>query len=248
MFVFTKTNQIMTITMSYGKVNALDLEFCHELKSNLEELAEDDSCRGVILTGSGQVFSAGVDLKRVIREEIPYLDQFLRALIDVFKAAFCFSKPLIAAINGHAVAGGCIIASACDYRLLAPQAKIGIPELRVGVPLPTVAIEIMRMVSAPPAFQKMVNIGSTFSGEESLANGLADELVERDEQQQVALDRASQLADIPSVVFGISKKQLRKPAIDRIAKGEAEFQSRVFELWRSDEIRNAIRTYVAKRL
>jgi len=106
----------------------------------------------------------------------------------------------------------------------------------------------MRMVAAPQAVQKMVNIGSTFSGEESLANGLADELVERDEQQQVALDRASQLADIPSEVFGISKKQLRKPTLDRIAEGEAEFQSRVFELWRSDEIRNAIRTYVAKRL
>ena len=173
---------------------------------------------------------------------------FFPALIAAFESVFCFSKPLVAAINGHAVAGGCIIASACDYRLLSPTAKIGIPELRVGVPLPSVAIEIMRQVVAPQAFQKMVFIGATYSGEVALANGLADELVEREQQFEMALEKANQLADIPRDVFALTKQQLRRPALDRIAAGCDEFQERIFELWRRDDIREVIRTYVGRRL
>ena len=104
------------------------------------------------------------------------------------------------------------------------------------------------MAVAPAAFQRMVNIGSTFSGEVALSSGLADELVERDDQFAVARERLRQLTDVPAGVFVLTKKQLRKPAMDRIAAGREAFQDQIFELWRSDEIREVIRAYVGQRL
>ena len=247
MFDTQQQDEFCIVTMRHGKVNAQDLEFCRELTSVLNEL-DGNECRGAVLTGQERVFSAGVDLKRLIEEDESYLEEFLPAIINLFETLFGFSKPLVSAINGHAVAGGCIIASACDYRLLAPKAKIGIPELRVGVPLPCVAIEIMRSVAAPSVFQKMVNIGSTYSGELAVRMGLADELVEKENQVDIAMQHLRQLTQIPSRVFTLSKKQLRNPAMNRIREARKAFQDQIFELWRSDEVRSAIRVYVDQRL
>lgn len=133
-------DHISRLVMNHGKVNVMDIEFCRELIQHLETL-EQDSCRALILSGNERVFSAGVDLKRWLAEGEDYVEPFLLELERVMERMFVFPKPVIAVIQGHAVAGGCMMAAACDYRLIAPQARIGIPELRVGVPLPMMAID-----------------------------------------------------------------------------------------------------------
>ena len=97
----------------------------------------DPSVKAVILTGSGSSFSAGVDLFRVLKDGPEYGRRFLPVLDNFLRAALTLPKPMIAAINGHAIAGGCILAATCDHRIMTEgNGRIGIPELAVGVPFP----------------------------------------------------------------------------------------------------------------
>jgi enoyl-CoA hydratase len=238
---------IAVLKMRHGKVNAMDLEFCQALISELRKLKTGD-CRAAILTGNDRVFSAGVDLVRLVREEPVYLETFLPVLIECFQTIFQFPKPLVAAINGHAIAGGCILASACDYRVAHSKVRIGIPELRVGVPLPSIAIEIIRFAVATEALQAMVNVGRNYRGDEAVQVGLADQIVASEEVLDSAMAAAKEFLTIPPSVFFISKKQLRAPANRNVHSNEKEFESLVFELWHSDEIQDVIKKYVAERL
>ena len=163
--------------MRHGKANALDTEFCMALTARLEEHRSSAS-QALILTGHGQIFSAGVDLLRVLDGGSSYLTAFLPALRTVFEALFCFPKPVIAAVNGHAIAGGCVLACAADCRLMATQSgRIGVPELLVSVLFPTIALEIMRSITAPQHLPAVLYGGATFDPVRALERGLVDALV-----------------------------------------------------------------------
>src|SRR5438105_15290873 len=108
---------ITVLTLAYGKANTLDPEFCSALATAFEDCATS-STTAVVITARGGIFSAGVDLLRVVDGGASYLQMFLPVLGRAFEAAFRFPKPLVAAVNGHAFAGGCILASAADRRLM----------------------------------------------------------------------------------------------------------------------------------
>ena len=238
---------IAVIRMNHGKVNAMDLEFCQTLVAELDRIASSDAAAAV-LVGNNRVFSAGVDLRTLLDGGQAYRDEFLPTLVKCFKTIFQFSKPLVAAINGHAVAGGCILAAACDRKLIHDKARIGIPELRVGVPVPAIAIEIIRFAAAQEALQKMFNAGQTYRGEEAVKVGLADLVVEKDQLLELAIAEARSLLAIPAPVFSITKKQMRAPSIRNTEQNEAAFESSVFEIWDSPATQEVIREFVAKRL
>ena len=137
---------IALLRLAHGKVSAFDLELLERIAEELDNI-EASSSRAVVITGSGGTFSAGVDLFRVLDGGESYLRQFLPALTRVLIRLYTFPRPVVAAINGHAIAGGCVLACACDYRLMAiGRGTIGVPELVVGVPFPLIALEILRDV------------------------------------------------------------------------------------------------------
>ncbi len=135
---------VRVVTLSSGKVNALDVELLTELRNALYA-AERSEVGALVVTGAGRVFSAGVDLRRVLDGGRAYTDRLVPALSAAFTALFAFPGPTVAAINGAAVAGGCVLACACDRRLILSEAPIGASELRVGVPFPVAALEILRL-------------------------------------------------------------------------------------------------------
>ena len=142
---------IAVLTLDNGPVNALDLELLSAVPGSLAAVAD---ARAVVLTGSGRSFSAGVDLKRIIDGGPPYVEKFLPALSLAMLTVFEHPKPVVAAVNGHALAGGCVLAAACDTRLMS-GGTIGLTELAVGAPFPTVPLEIMRH-AVGPALDAMV--------------------------------------------------------------------------------------------
>ena len=142
---------VAILTLNSGPVNALDLELLSAVPGSLAAVAES---RAVVLTGSGRSFSAGVDLKRIVDGGPPYVGKFLPALSVALLALFEHPKPVVAAVNGHALAGGCVLAAACDIRLMS-GGTIGLAELAAGVPFPTVPLEIMRH-AVGPALDAMV--------------------------------------------------------------------------------------------
>lgn len=243
----TVQSGVAVIRMSHGKVNAMDLAFCRSLTNELNQVATND-VRAAILVGNGRVFSAGVDLVTLLNSGPEYLQAFLPALVECFRTLFQFPKPLVAAINGHAIAGGCVMAAACDQRLIQAKARIGIPELRIGVPLPSIAIETLRYAVSQQSFQTMVTIGKTYLGQHAVEVGLADQVVNDERMLTVALELAESLSTIPASVFEITKSQMRGPVNRNAQKNEADFEARVFELWNTDEIHDVISNYVANRL
>src|SRR4051812_13759621 len=144
MIDLTHRGDVAILRMAHGKANALDLEFCAALTTQLED-CERSAAGAIVLTGTDRMFSAGVDLPRLVAGGAAYVREFLPALDRMLQALFSLATPVVAAINGHAIAGGCVMACAADYRIMAREpGRIGVTELLVGVPFPVVPLEIMR--------------------------------------------------------------------------------------------------------
>ena len=164
-------NDVAVLTMSHGRANALDIEFCDALAARFLDLRKADA-KAIVLTGQGRIFSAGVDLKRLSAGGAAYVRQFLPALHRLYEAAFFFPKPVVAAVNGHAIAGGCVLACCADRRIMARQdARIGVTEILVGVPFPALAFEIVRFAVPPRYLPEFTLFGATYAGDEALRRG-----------------------------------------------------------------------------
>jgi enoyl-CoA hydratase len=138
-----RADGVEIVRLAHGKVNALDLELVTTITETFTALGEG-SPEAVVFTGSGNSFCDGVDLWRFVDGGPGYGQRFLAALVDAFEAVFNIGKPVVAAVNGHAIAGGCILVSGCDYRIMGDTGRIGVTELAVGVPFPLSALEILR--------------------------------------------------------------------------------------------------------
>lgn len=240
---------VTVLQLQHKKANALDVELLAALEAEL--LAAEAAGQAVVLTGSGSIFSAGVDLFRVLNGGDAYLAGFLPALDGALRRLLAFPRPAVAAINGHAMAGGWILACGCDYRVatLGP-AKLGLPELQVGVAFPPVALETVRLVTPASQLHALVLAGRTYGGEEALRQGLVDEAVPAEAVLARAIVVAQRLAAIPAAAYRLTKEQLRAPTIARIDAASATAVA-VRAQWAGDETAGIIRAYldrvVAKR-
>jgi len=242
-----KTGDVAVLRMAHGKANALDTELCRELARRLDEAG--DSHRAVVLTGQDRMFSAGVDLRRIQQGGRAYTREFIRALSDAFLAVFSFPGPVIAAVNGHAIAGGAILAAACDRRVMnSAHGRIGVTELLVGVPFPLVALEILRCAYGSHRLAELTYLGRTYPGEQALALGLADELAEPESVLPRAVDLAARLAAVPAPTFRHTKAQIHRPFDTRIGEQRAADDAHVEKLWTSPETLAAIDDYVRRVL
>jgi enoyl-CoA hydratase len=239
---------VVTLRLAHGKASALDLELSEALERQLGEIA-GSGARAVVLTGTGGIFSAGVDLFRLVDEGRDYVDRFLAALKSSFQALFEFPLPVVAATNGHAIAGGCILVQACDYRLMARGGgRIGVPELLVGVPFPAMALEVLRFAVPPERVQEIVYTGGTWTADAALERGLVDEVAEPDALAARAADVAAQLAAVPPAAFRITKRLLRSEVVERARRLAAANDAEAAAVWSAPETHEHIRAYLARTI
>jgi enoyl-CoA hydratase len=178
MIELSRRGGIAVIRMNHGKANALDIELCDGLAAQFEACRGSDT-HAVVLTGQGPMFSAGVDLLRLSDGGAPYVRSFLPALHRLYHTVFFFPKPVVAAVNGHAIAGGCVLQACADKRIAVSGAgRIGVTELLVGVPFPPLAFEIMRFATPPAFFAETVLSGATYGPEIAQARRMVDELAD----------------------------------------------------------------------
>jgi len=237
---------VAVVRMQHGKVNALDLEMCEELTASLRDLGQG-AADAVVLTGSGTVFSAGIDLLRVLDGGSSYLQRFLVVFHHFCRTLFTFPRPLVAAINGHAVAGGCVVACTADRRIMARGAgRMGIPELRVGVPFPAAPLEILRFAVPRRHFQQLLYGGATVETDEVLECGLVEEVVDPAELMDRAMEAARHLAAMGQENFALTKRQIRAPALERMERGNEDTHATVERIWSSEATLAAIRDYVSR--
>lgn len=172
------------------KRNALCRALRREIVQALERFAQDDRVAVVLLTGAGPAFCAGFDREELAREGA---EAFADSL-EYHRKVYTFPKPILAAVNGAALGGGCDLAAMCDIRIASTEAAFGQPQVRFGAPA---LYELMRFVMGPAAAREMCLTGRLFSASEALARGLVNCVVEPPILQEASLEIAREIAALP---------------------------------------------------
>ncbi|MFC4003071.1 enoyl-CoA hydratase/isomerase family protein [Prauserella oleivorans] len=239
---------VAVVRLAHGKANALDTELCERLLGVLDDVLRAGH-PAVVLTGTAGVFSAGVDLRRLVTGGAAYVREFLPVLSEVFLTLFDFPRPVVAAINGHAIAGGAVLAAACDARVMnADHGMLGWTELRVGVPFPLAATEILRCAYGSPALTELMVWARTWRGPDALARGLVDAMAAEDAVVGRAAELARTLGRVPPEAFLHTKRQLHRPFNERIGEHGPSDDAHVEHVWSAPETLATIRSYVAAML
>ncbi len=227
---------VSTVRFDHPPVNAIDLDLLDDVVATMRGVNGP-----VVLTGEGRCFSAGVDLPAIVNGGAEYTDRFLTALSAAFLAVFDHPAPVVAAINGHAIAGGCVFAMAADIRLMS-GGTIGLTELAVGVPFPVSALEICRHAmgaSVTPATLQ----AETIDAAAAAALGWVDVVVGPDDLVPRAVAVARELGQRSPAAYAMTKQQLHRPARAAIEAG-ADTDALVRASWMSDETRDRIAAFI----
>jgi enoyl-CoA hydratase len=230
------TEGVTIVRLDNPPVNALDLSLLEVVIASMRKVEGP-----VVITGSGRCFSAGVDLRALADGGTEYVDRFVTALSEAFLAVFDHPAPVIAAINGHAIAGGCVLALCADVRLMS-AGTIGLTELSVGVPFPVAALEICRFAMGTSVTRAALR-AKTISAETALAQGWVDAVVANDELIAQATATARELGQYSPAAYAATKRQLHQPAHVAIAAG-AEMDAKVRASWINEETRGRIAAFV----
>jgi enoyl-CoA hydratase/carnithine racemase len=239
---------IAVLTMQHGNANALDIAFCTALTNRFAALRTADA-NAIVLTGTGKIFSAGVDLKRLSQGGAAYARDFLPWLHRLYETIFFHPKPVVAAVNGHAIAGGCILAACTDRRIMARETgRIGVTELLVGVPFPALAFEILRFAMPARVLPEVTYSGATYATDAAHNRGWIDEIAEPAELMEDAVAVAKELAEVSPAAFAQTKAQMRAPVAERFAVSGAVIDKTVTDIWCAPETLARVREYVERTL
>ena len=240
-----ETGRVATVTLDRPPANALDTAAFEELIDVLARLRTAADVRAVVVTGTGRFFSAGLDLFAVFSYPPAGFDAFTQKFDEAFATLFAFPKPVVAAINGHAIAGGAVLAATADLRLIADsELKIGLTEIQVGVAFPTSALEAVRFSCAGRHLREILFRGLTYGPADAVARNLADELVPAAELQARALSLAEELAAARPLAFASSKRALRA---DHLARIQAAAGGGLDPVWRTWQTQDALQAMAAFR-
>ena len=238
---------IRILRLAHGKVSAMDIELGEAFMREMHDAATA-SVGAVIVTGTGSSFSAGVDLFRVVNDGPEYGRRFLPVLDGLLRAALTLPKPMVAAINGHAIAGGCILAACCDHRIMVEgDGRIGIPELAVGVPFPALPLQVMAARLTDAMLRDLVFTGRTVQVDEAKTMGLIDEKCPSGMLIDQALETAARLRAIPAGAFALAKEAFYTPILDR-AKALTDYNARVVDAWMQQHTYDTIRAYLERTI
>lgn len=231
--------EIAEIRLACGKANALNLRSLAAISGALDE-ARRREARGVILTGYDRFFSTGLDLVGLYDLDWARMDACLREFDRVMLEVFEFPRPVVAAVNGHAVAGGCILSLACDARLVPNHgAQIGLNEIRLGLPFPASALEIARH-SLPTEFTDSILYGGQlYTPVEAMSRGLVDGLASGDVLEEARV-LCRGLAQQPVRAFQTIKASLKGPAVRRAQEWLDDLRHAFVEAWFSPDARRLI--------
>lgn len=240
-----KKENIGIIQMDREKANAMNYEFVAGMRIALKNLLEDDNIQGVIINGKENFFSAGLDLPELYQYDEQQFEKFWRNFMELVCDLVAFDKPLIASINGHAPAGGCIMAIGCDYRVMAEgNFKIGLNEVPIGIVVPRGIFDIYSFwIGKKIAYQYLIE-GKLFSTEHAKEIGLVDEIVKPEEVLQAAENKLKQYLKYEQNGWRMTKRQLRHEQLKSMSS-ISDFEMTTFlQQWWSKPVRAIVKQFV----
>lgn len=208
---------IAILRMANPPVNAIGPAFLEEMHEALEDLAADLP-DALVFTGTGKFFSAGLDLKVAPTLDLDGQRNMLDRMNALGRPLFGFPRPVVSAVNGHAVAAGFVLALAGDYRVASLESSYGLTEVKVGMSFPAGVIAAVQAELPAQSARKLVLGAELVDAETAMELGAFDEIVSPDDVLPRALEVAARLAAYPSEVYARSKLALRAPMFASVEK------------------------------
>jgi enoyl-CoA hydratase/carnithine racemase len=230
-----KRDGIATLTLARGKVNAINGPVVEEIRASLKSLEHDPEAKSVVLTGAGKFFSFGFDVPEFLSLDKAQFTQFLTSFTDLYTYLFLYPKPVVAALNGHTVAGGCMLALACDYRVMVMgKARMSLNELGFGASVFAGITEMLRFTVGSANATKVLYSGSMYSAEEAKSIGLIDEVAGEPDLMNAAFKMASTLGSKHPPAFAGIKSLLRRTIAEDMIRRERESIREFVDIWYSE--------------
>jgi enoyl-CoA hydratase/carnithine racemase len=239
MLTIDRRDSVAVIKFDHGVINALSPDFIKRIGESLDEVGNDAGVRGVVLTSSNdKFFSIGFDLPEIFSLTQNEFREFYRSFNRVCLKLYTLPKPVVAALIGHATAGGCILAICCDYRFIAEGRKLmGLNEIKLGVPMPFLTDRILRSLVGFKNARDICDTGDFYEPEQSLGMGLTDLVLPQDEVLPRAIEKARAVGlEVPEAFCAIKKdrtEEIEREYLEREARDVEEFSGH----WYSDESR-----------
>ena len=216
---------VMIVTLENGKTNSLTRETLEKLQALVREVNGSDSLKGIVLTGEGRFFSSGFDLPMFLSFKDPGdAADFIGYADEVLLGLFTCDKPVVCAMNGHSAAGGLILAMASDYRLVKnhPKIKLGMSEIKIGVPLSVAQSAVMRFgLDSDKRFRDVMYFGEMMDVTTAREMEIVDEVVEEEALIERAKAVVSLWIDTPGRPFTLLKRGL-KAGVVKAVRSELE--------------------------
>ncbi|MER5951543.1 enoyl-CoA hydratase-related protein [Streptomyces sp. NPDC001904] len=197
-----------TVTLTRPPMNALDIATQDRIKELAEEATARDDIRAVVVRGSDKVFAAGADIKEMQAMDHAAMVVRSRALQDSFTAVARIPKPVVAAITGYALGGGCELALCADYRIAGENAKLGQPEILLGLIPGAGGTQRLARLIGPSKAKDLIFTGRHVRADEALRIGLVDQVVPADEVFTAAHAWAAKLAQGPAIALRAAKESI----------------------------------------
>ncbi len=218
-----------------GKVNALRGSVIAEIRDALVDFETDADIKAVIITGDEKFFSFGFDIPEFLSYSKEEFAGYLTQFTGLYTYMFTHPKPIVAALNGHTIAGGCMLALACDYRIMVPgKAKISLNEIAFGSSVFAGAVEMLRFCVGSKNAARILYSGAMYTAEEAKEMGLIDEIASREDLIPRARETASELGGKSAPAFSSIKRLLRGAIADEMKRGEKDSISEFVDIWYSD--------------
>jgi Delta3-Delta2-enoyl-CoA isomerase len=224
-----------TLMVDSGKVNALNGDVVDQLRTHLNKMETDSRVRAIMVTGAGKFFSFGFDIPEFMTFSKEQFIAFLRNFTELYTYLFLYPKPVVAALNGHAMAGGCMLALACDYRVMIEgKAKISLNEIGFGSSVFAGSVEMLRFWVGSANASKILYSGAMYTAEEARHLGLVNEVASENELTLIALQAANDLGSRHLPAFASIKALLRRSIGEEMMRREEASIKEFADIWYSE--------------
>ncbi len=233
-----------TIRLDRPKMNAIDAEVRDGIRAAAEEATRRDDVKAVVIWGGERVFAAGADIKQMASRSYTEMLGFAGDLQDALRAVAGIPKPVVAAVNGYALGGGCELALCADIRIAADDATLGQPEVLLGIIPGAGGTQRLARLVGPSTAKDLIFTGRFVKADEALAIGLVDRLVPADQVYAEAVAWASQFANAASVALRAAKETIDRGLDVDLDTGLAMETQAFTALWATEDQATGMRSFI----
>lgn len=231
-----RIDDVSIIRMCRKTANAINLEMVEALSGALQSATQDDSIAIVLTSDNDKFFAIGFDLPELLTLDRARFQTFYRRFNDLCLELFTAPKPVVAAMRGHSVAGGCILALCCDRRVTGEGRKlVGLNEVLLGLPVPYLSLLILRDLVGGRTARRIVETGTLFPSDEAMKFGIVDAVAPTENVEKEALAVAKELGSLPSRSFRALKNDRVDPVAETYRSARAEKEARFLDCWFSPD-------------